>query len=178
MRFNNLVILFLRPSQSWFARILRLKFSSPNRIWSFLMPMLRYLTWKDTLPHPTRVKNKTLAPVKLQRSRFFVRLESGRRLMRSTVLRKRSLITLNLAVQFKIRQLDLVAARKILGNAIVIAPKDKIFNKYIVIDGFEEYIDYIFPEEAYTTNLKLLEAAYQWKKKQKLSSGDVKVGIG
>ncbi|KAJ7952117.1 crooked neck-like protein 1 [Quillaja saponaria] len=35
--------------------------------------------------------------------------------------------------------------------------------------GFEEYIDYLFPEETQTTNLKILEAAYKWKK-QKLSS--------
>ncbi|XLR12090.1 hypothetical protein HN51_048818 [Arachis hypogaea] len=35
-----------------------------------------------------------------------------------------------------------------------------------------ENIDYLFPEEIQTTNLKILEAAYQWKKKQKLSSGD------
>ncbi|XP_057743125.1 uncharacterized protein LOC130961324 [Arachis stenosperma] len=34
-----------------------------------------------------------------------------------------------------------------------------------------EFIDYLFPEEIQTTNLKILEAAYQWKK-QKLSSGD------
>ncbi|OIW11109.1 hypothetical protein TanjilG_22916 [Lupinus angustifolius] len=34
----------------------------------------------------------------------------------------------------------------------------------------EEYIDYLFPDETQTTNLKILEAAYKWKK-QKLSSG-------
>ncbi|KAI9125844.1 hypothetical protein K1719_003262 [Acacia pycnantha] len=80
--------------------------------------------------------------------------------------------------KFSFEKIWLLAAQfEILGNSIGIAPKDKIFNKYIVTDGFEEYIDYIFPEEAYTTNLKLLEAAYQWKKKQKLSSGDVGTGI-
>ncbi|XP_025690370.1 uncharacterized protein [Arachis hypogaea] len=36
----------------------------------------------------------------------------------------------------------------------------------------EEFIDYLFPGEIQMTNLKILEAAYQWKKKQKLSSGD------
>ncbi|CAK8538023.1 unnamed protein product [Lathyrus sativus] len=35
----------------------------------------------------------------------------------------------------------------------------------------EEFIDYLFPEETQTTNLKILEAAYKWKK-QKLSSAD------
>ncbi|OIV94933.1 hypothetical protein TanjilG_22130 [Lupinus angustifolius] len=35
----------------------------------------------------------------------------------------------------------------------------------------EEYVDYLFPDETQTTNLKILEAAYKWKK-QKLSSGD------
>ncbi|KAI3421444.1 uncharacterized protein J3R85_012256, partial [Psidium guajava] len=37
--------------------------------------------------------------------------------------------------------------------------------------GYEEYIDYLFPEETQTTNFKILEAAYKWKK-QKLSSDD------
>ncbi|EYU40035.1 hypothetical protein ABFS82_05G108900 [Erythranthe guttata] len=35
--------------------------------------------------------------------------------------------------------------------------------------GYEEYIDYLFPEETQTTNLKILEAALKWKK-QKQSS--------
>ncbi|CAJ1927419.1 unnamed protein product [Sphenostylis stenocarpa] len=35
----------------------------------------------------------------------------------------------------------------------------------------EEFIDFLFPEESQTTNLKILEAAYKWKK-QKLSSDD------
>ncbi|KAA0052082.1 ty3-gypsy retrotransposon protein [Cucumis melo var. makuwa] len=35
--------------------------------------------------------------------------------------------------------------------------------------GFEEYIDYLFPEETQTTNLKILEAAYRWKKQKKLA---------
>ncbi|KAJ0667344.1 putative tetratricopeptide-like helical domain superfamily [Helianthus annuus] len=39
-----------------------------------------------------------------------------------------------LAAQFEIRQLNLSGARSILGNAIGIAPKDKIFNKYIEIE--------------------------------------------
>ncbi|XP_008246005.1 PREDICTED: crooked neck-like protein 1 [Prunus mume] len=37
--------------------------------------------------------------------------------------------------------------------------------------GYEEYIDYSFPEEAHTQNIKILEAAYMWKK-QKVSSDD------
>ncbi|CAM8993838.1 unnamed protein product [Rhodiola kirilowii] len=32
--------------------------------------------------------------------------------------------------------------------------------------GLEEYIDYLFPEETQTTNLKILEAAYRWKKQK------------
>lgn len=32
--------------------------------------------------------------------------------------------------------------------------------------GFEEYFDYLFPEETQTTNLKILEAAYKWKKQK------------
>ncbi|KAL1204866.1 Protein STABILIZED1 [Cardamine amara subsp. amara] len=31
---------------------------------------------------------------------------------------------------------------------------------------YEEYIDYLFPEESQTTNLKILEAAYKWKKQK------------
>jgi len=31
---------------------------------------------------------------------------------------------------------------------------------------FEEYFDYLFPEETQTTNLKILEAAYKWKKQK------------
>ncbi|KAK9936634.1 hypothetical protein M0R45_013463 [Rubus argutus] len=38
--------------------------------------------------------------------------------------------------------------------------------------GYEEYIDYLFPEESETTNLKILEAAYRWKKKRKVSSDE------
>ena len=37
------------------------------------------------------------------------------------------------AAQFEIRQLDLTAARKILGNAIGIAPKDKAMFKLMFI---------------------------------------------
>ncbi|KAL6276535.1 hypothetical protein ACE6H2_020136 [Prunus campanulata] len=32
--------------------------------------------------------------------------------------------------------------------------------------GYEEYIDYSFPEEAHTQNLRILEAAYMWKKRK------------
>uniref|UniRef100_A0A803LWF5 Crooked neck protein n=1 Tax=Chenopodium quinoa TaxID=63459 RepID=A0A803LWF5_CHEQI len=38
--------------------------------------------------------------------------------------------------------------------------------------GFEEYLDYMFPEESQTTNLKMLEAAYNWKKQK--DTADVK----
>ena len=37
---------------------------------------------------------------------------------------------------------------------------------YYFFGRFEEYIDYMFPEEAQTTNLKILEAAYRWKKQK------------
>lgn len=38
--------------------------------------------------------------------------------------------------------------------------------------GFEEYTDYIFPDETgMAPNLKILEAAYKWKK-QKIGSDD------
>ncbi|KAK9067586.1 hypothetical protein SSX86_011697 [Deinandra increscens subsp. villosa] len=33
-------------------------------------------------------------------------------------------------------------------------------------DGYEEYIDYLFPEEAQASNLKILEQAYKWKKRK------------
>ncbi|EEF51314.1 crooked neck-like protein 1 [Ricinus communis] len=39
------------------------------------------------------------------------------------------------------------------------------------LTGLEEYIDYIFPEETQAPNLKILEAAYRWKK-QKVSTED------
>lgn len=41
--------------------------------------------------------------------------------------------------------------------------------------GYQEYIDYLFPEETQTTNLKILEAAYKWnaqKKQKKVASDD------
>ncbi|KAG6397109.1 hypothetical protein SASPL_143273 [Salvia splendens] len=41
--------------------------------------------------------------------------------------------------------------------------------------GYEEYIDYLFPEEIQTRNLKILEAAYKWKK-QKIASDDDYLG--
>ncbi|XP_010261495.1 PREDICTED: crooked neck-like protein 1 isoform X2 [Nelumbo nucifera] len=37
--------------------------------------------------------------------------------------------------------------------------------------GYEEYYDYHFPEETQTTNLKILEAAYKWKR-QKVGSDE------
>ncbi|KAH1080335.1 hypothetical protein J1N35_020096 [Gossypium stocksii] len=39
------------------------------------------------------------------------------------------------------------------------------------VTGYEEYFDYVFPEENQATNLKILEAAYKWKK-QKITSDD------
>ncbi|XAR55117.1 hypothetical protein NMG60_11030515 [Bertholletia excelsa] len=38
--------------------------------------------------------------------------------------------------------------------------------------GYEEYIDYLFPEETQTTNLKILEAAYKWKKQKVVPDED------
>lgn len=35
-----------------------------------------------------------------------------------------------------------------------------------ISNSYEEYIDYLFPEETQTTNLKILEAAYRWKKQK------------
>ncbi|XP_010465138.1 PREDICTED: crooked neck-like protein 1 [Camelina sativa] len=37
---------------------------------------------------------------------------------------------------------------------------------------YEEYIDYLFPEESHTTNLKILEAAYNWKKQKVVKAGE------
>ncbi|EOA13011.1 hypothetical protein CARUB_v10026005mg [Capsella rubella] len=37
---------------------------------------------------------------------------------------------------------------------------------------YEEYIDYLFPEESQTTNLKILEAAYNWKKQKVVKAGE------
>ncbi|PHU25581.1 Crooked neck-like protein 1 [Capsicum chinense] len=37
---------------------------------------------------------------------------------------------------------------------------------------YEEYIDYLFPEETQSTNLKILEAAYKWKKQRVASEED------
>ncbi|XP_010436127.1 PREDICTED: crooked neck-like protein 1 isoform X2 [Camelina sativa] len=37
---------------------------------------------------------------------------------------------------------------------------------------YEEYIDYMYPEESQTTNLKILEAAYKWKKQKVAASED------
>ena len=36
---------------------------------------------------------------------------------------------------------------------------------------YEEYIDYLFPEESQASNLKILEQAYKWKK-QKVAYDD------
>jgi crooked neck len=39
--------------------------------------------------------------------------------------------------------------------------------QYFVNLRYEEYIDYIFPDEvALAPNLKILEAAYKWKKQK------------
>ncbi|KAK9275231.1 hypothetical protein L1049_022493 [Liquidambar formosana] len=55
-------------------------------------------------------------------------------------------------------------------------PKKLKKRKQIVAEdgpaGYEEYIDYLFPEEAQTTNLKILEAAYRWKKQKVVSDED------
>ncbi|ESQ55221.1 hypothetical protein EUTSA_v10024572mg [Eutrema salsugineum] len=37
---------------------------------------------------------------------------------------------------------------------------------------YEEYNDYLFPEESQTTNLKILEAAYKWKKQKVIEAGE------
>ncbi|KAG8364176.1 hypothetical protein BUALT_Bualt19G0099800 [Buddleja alternifolia] len=36
-------------------------------------------------------------------------------------------------------------------------------------DGYEDCIEYLYPEETQTTNLRILEAAYQWKKQKIVS---------
>ncbi|XP_039046026.1 crooked neck-like protein 1 [Hibiscus syriacus] len=36
------------------------------------------------------------------------------------------------------------------------------------VSGYEECIDYVFPEENQATNLKILEAAYKWKNRSLL----------
>ncbi|CAN1244758.1 Crooked neck-like protein 1 [Linum perenne] len=65
-----------------------------------------------------------------------------------------------------------------LGNVGLVQPKlpKKLKRKRPIntedgLSGMEEYIDYVFPEENHAPNLKILEAAYKWKK-QKLSSMD------
>jgi crooked neck len=40
------------------------------------------------------------------------------------------------------------------------------------LNRYEEYIDYLYPEESQTTNLKILEAAYKWKKQKVAASED------
>ncbi|CAL9220635.1 unnamed protein product [Arabidopsis halleri] len=37
---------------------------------------------------------------------------------------------------------------------------------------YEEYIDYLFPEESQTANLKIVEAAYKWKKQKVVKAGE------
>ncbi|KAJ4835122.1 hypothetical protein Tsubulata_020181 [Turnera subulata] len=39
------------------------------------------------------------------------------------------------------------------------------------LEGYQEYMDYIFPEELQARNLNVLQAAYRWKKQQ-LSTGE------
>ncbi|KAK1554660.1 hypothetical protein Q3G72_015447 [Acer saccharum] len=61
-----------------------------------------------------------------------------------------------------------------LGDASLVQaklPKKLKRRRQIVSDdglatGSEEFYDYLFPEEARTINLKILEAAYKWKKKK------------
>ncbi|GKF53978.1 crooked neck-like protein 1, partial [Tanacetum coccineum] len=54
-------------------------------------------------------------------------------------------------------------------------PKKLKKRRQIEIDdgpaGYEEYIDYLFPEESQASNLKILEQAYKWKK-QKVAYDD------
>ncbi|KAI3687458.1 hypothetical protein L1987_81154 [Smallanthus sonchifolius] len=54
-------------------------------------------------------------------------------------------------------------------------PKKLKKRRQIEIDdgaaGYEEYIDYLFPEESQASNLKILELAYKWKR-QKVASDD------
>ncbi|CAN1751072.1 Crooked neck-like protein 1 [Linum perenne] len=70
-----------------------------------------------------------------------------------------------------------------LGNVGLIQPKlpKKLKRKRPIntedgLSGMEEYIDYVFPEENHAPNLKILEAAYKWKK-QKLSSSGRLAGL-
>ncbi|KAF9689261.1 hypothetical protein SADUNF_Sadunf01G0073500 [Salix dunnii] len=64
-----------------------------------------------------------------------------------------------------------------LGDVSLVEPKlPKKLKKRKQIDsedglaGYEEYIDYVFPEEAHAHNLKILEKAREWKR-QRLASG-------
>ncbi|KAL1816477.1 hypothetical protein DCAR_0520880 [Daucus carota subsp. sativus] len=60
--------------------------------------------------------------------------------------------------------------------SLVRAKMPKKFKKRRLIDtedgpaGHEEYIDYIFPEEAQAPNMKFLDAAYKWKKQKTASN--------
>lgn len=36
-----------------------------------------------------------------------------------------------------------------------------------IICRYEEYIDYLFPEESQASNLKILEQPYKWKKQKR-----------
>ncbi|KAL5727880.1 Crooked neck-like protein 1 [Ranunculus cassubicifolius] len=55
-------------------------------------------------------------------------------------------------------------------------PKKLKKRKEIVSDdgpsGYQEYYDYIFPEESAAPNLKILEAAYKWKKQKLTTTSD------
>lgn len=68
-----------------------------------------------------------------------------------------------MAAQFKLRQLNIDRARKILGSAIGMAPKDKIFNKYIEMELMLGNIERC--RKLYTKYLKLsLENFNVWTK--------------
>lgn len=55
---------------------------------------------------------------------------------------------------------------------IKIDPLNAVRANNFEICRYEEYIDYLFPEETQTTNLKILEAAYKWKKQKTVSDED------
>lgn len=71
---------------------------------------------------------------------------------------------LNMETNFvELGDVDLVRAK---------LPKKLKKRRHIETEYEEEYIDYLFPEETQTTNLKILEAAYKWKKQKKSSDDD------
>ncbi|CAN8290067.1 unnamed protein product [Cochlearia groenlandica] len=63
-----------------------------------------------------------------------------------------------------------------LGDVSVVQSKLKK-RKSITLEDvskeYEEYNDYLFPEESQTANLKILEAAYKWKKQKVCEGNDV-----